>query len=295
MTGKYMILHADDFGMCHAHNEATIELLEAGDITSASLMVPCPWFPEAAAYARSHPEKCIGVHTTLTSEWKLYRWGPVSRKGVDSLIASGFFPPDVLSVEQNSISEEVETEIRAQVELARQFGVNPTHLDNHMGSVYGLYGVQSHMPLVLWICSDMGVPFRFPTSYISPDANMDYLPEQVKSGLNAVAQAAADLKVPVLDCVMIHPFNVLPGETYASFRDMVCEKFTRLPQGIHELFVHPAKDTPELRAINPDWLKRVWEYQLPKDPVFKEAIARAGIRLISWREVRGLRGMEPLN
>lgn len=290
---KNLILHADDFGMCHAHNQATIELLEERAITSASIMVPCPWFPEAAAYARSHPEKCIGVHTTLTSEWELYRWGPVSHSGVSSLMVGGFFPPDVLTVERNSISEEVEREIRAQVELAHQFGVSPTHLDNHMGSVYGLYGVQSHMPLVLRICSEMGVPFRFPTSYLSPDAIMDRLPEEIKAGLDAVAQAAAALNVPILDCLLAHPFEVLPGETYPSFRELVCEKFTRLPDGIHELYIHPAVDSPELRAANPQWLKRVWEYQLPKDPIFKEAIQQAGIKLISWREVRSLRGMEP--
>jgi len=295
MTGKYLILHADDFGMFHAHNQATIELLEEGAITSASIMVPCPWFPEAAAYARSHPEKCIGVHTTLTCEWELYRWGPVSHNGVASLMLGGYFPPDVLTVERNSISEEVALEIRAQVALARQLGVNPTHLDNHMGSVYGLYGVQSHMPLVLQICSEMGVPFRFPTSYLSPDANMDHLPEEIKAGLNAVAQAAAALNVPVLDCLLAHPFKVLPGETYLSFREMVCEKFTRLPDGIHELYIHPAVDSPELRAANPNWLKRVWEYQLPKDPIFREAIQQAGIKLISWREVRSLRGMKPSN
>lgn len=291
MTGKYLILHADDFGMCHAHNEATMELLEEGAITSASLMVTCPWFPEAAAYARSHPEKCIGVHTTLTSEWELYRWGSVRREEVASLMVDGYFPPDVLTVEKNSLPEEVEGELRAQVELARRYGVTPTHLDNHMGSVYGLCGVQSHMPLVLQICSEMGLPFRFPTAYLPGDAIADRLPEEVKAGVAMIAQAAAMMKVPILDILLSHPFEVLPGETYESFRAMVCEKFARLPEGIHELYIHPAKDSPELRAINPDWLKRVWEYQLPKDPVFKAAIREAGIQLISWREVRGLRGM----
>ena len=291
MPGKYLILHADDFGMCHAHNEATIELLDEGVITSASIMVPCPWFPEAAAYARSHPEKCIGVHTTLTSEWALYRWGPVSHTGVTSLVVDGYFPPDVLTVEQNSISEEVELEIRAQIELARVYGLTPTHLDNHMGSVYGRYGVQSHMPVILRICSEMCLPFRFPTSYLPGDAIAEHLPEEVKASVAVVMQAASLMKVPILDCLLAHPFEVLPGETYESFREMVCEKFNRLPEGIHELFIHPAKDSPELRAVNPQWLKRVWEYQLPKDPVFKDAVQRAGITLISWREVRSLRSL----
>jgi len=291
MPGKYLILHADDFGMCHAHNEATIELLEYGSITSASIMVPCPWFPEAAAYARSHPEKCIGVHTTLTSEWQLYRWGPVSRTGVTSLMLDGFFPPDVLTVEKNSIPEEVEREIRAQVALAQAFGVSPTHLDNHMGTVYGLYGVQSHMPVVLRICSELGLPFRFPSAYLPGDAIADNLLEEVKTGAALVAQSARQLNVPIIDILLSHPFEVLPGETYESFRESVCAKFSRLPKGIHELYIHPAKDTPELRAINPHWRKRVWEYRLPKDPVVKLAIESAGIKLISWREVRGLRGM----
>jgi predicted glycoside hydrolase/deacetylase ChbG (UPF0249 family) len=213
---------------------------------------------------------------------------------VNSLIVDGFFPKDVLTVEQRSISDEVEREIRQQVALALSAGVKPTHLDNHMGSVYGLYGVQSHMPLILRICSEMGVPFRFPISALPGDAIMDQLPEEIKAGLNAVAQLASALNVPVLDCLLAHPFEVLPGETYESFREMVCEKFTRLPDGIHELYIHPAVDSAELRAVNPQWLKRVWEYQLPKDVLFKEAIQRAGIQLISWREVRLLRGMPPL-
>jgi hypothetical protein len=85
--------------------------------------------------------------------------------------------------------------------------------------------------------------------------------------------------------------RILYFETYESFRESVCAKFSHLPEGIHELYFHPAKDSPELRAINPQWRKRVWEYRLPKDPVFKLAIESAGIKLISWREVRGLRGM----
>ena len=89
---RYLMINADDFGMCHAMNAATIGLLEDNLITSATLMPPCPWFVEAVTYAASHPEKCIGVHLTLTSEWELMRWGPVARTPLPSLINNGYFP-----------------------------------------------------------------------------------------------------------------------------------------------------------------------------------------------------------
>ena len=286
---KYLIINADDFGMCHAANQAIIELLEYGLISSATLMPPCAWFPQAAHYARTHPEKGIGVHLTFTSEWEHYRWGPVSREGVASLLLDGYFPPDELSVEQRSLASEVETEIRAQIGLAKAYGVNPSHLDNHMGSLYGTNGVQTFLPLVFRICAEMGLPFRFPRSFLPGDPLAQSVPKEVRAGVTQLIALADLLRVPLPDYLLALPYEKLPGEGYEDFRDLVCEQLASLPPGIHELFIHPAKDSPELRAINPHWEKRTWEDRLFRDPKVQETLEQAGITRINWRDLAGMR------
>lgn len=289
---RYLLLNADDFGMCHSTNVAIIDLLESGWITSATIMAPCPWFPEAAEYARTRPEKCIGLHLTFTSEWASYRWRPLAQGEVASLLdAEGYFHKDVLSVERFAQAADVEREMRAQLAHAERWGVRISHLDNHMGSLYGVMGVQSHLSLVFQLCAERGFPFRLPTRFLPGDAIGDALSPAVRAMMQEVAEAAAALKVPVLDCLLAHPYEKLPGETYESFRNSVCEKLTQLPEGIHELFLHPAVDSPELRAITPEWEKRTWEYRLPADPLFQETLAHEGIQVISWREVRTARGL----
>src|ERR1700740_2140961 len=128
---KLLIVHADDLGETHSMNAAAIKALEAGTINSASLMVPCPWFPEIADYAKSHPAADFGLHLTLTSERIYYRWGPVApRDKVPSLVDSnGYFQHD-WSPETRIDPKDVETEIRAQVARALAMGVKPTHLDS---------------------------------------------------------------------------------------------------------------------------------------------------------------------
>lgn len=124
--------------MCHAVNEATIIALEKGIVTCGSIMVPCPWFLEIAEYCREHPQADLGIHITLTSEWKYYRWGPVSLKVPSLIDKEGYLWRSVEDVVKHATPEEVETEIRAQVQRAIDFGIKPTHIDTHMLTVYAL-------------------------------------------------------------------------------------------------------------------------------------------------------------
>ena len=114
---RVAIVHADDIGMCHAANVGAFEALAGGPVTCGSIMVPCPWFSEAAERARAHPELDLGVHLTLTAEWARYRWGPVSSaSAVPSLLdEQGVFPRTVADVLLRAKSDEVETELRAQI------------------------------------------------------------------------------------------------------------------------------------------------------------------------------------
>ena len=135
---KLLILHADDIGLSHSENMASIYALENGSVNSGSIMVPCPWFPEIAAYAKSHPEADLGLHLTLTSEWELYKWRPVlPANEVPGLVnEQGFFYEGFDGLLQNATTQEVEKELRAQIDRAIAFGIHPTHLDSHMFSVY---------------------------------------------------------------------------------------------------------------------------------------------------------------
>src|SRR6202795_3857436 len=132
-SARLLVIHADDLGMSHSVNRATFEALEKGWITSASILVPCPWFPEVARWAKQHPNADLGIHLALTSEWTDLRWGPVSGVGsVRSLVdAQGYFPLDTPDVAKNAKMTEVEYELRSQIDRAKNAGIPLTHLDMH--------------------------------------------------------------------------------------------------------------------------------------------------------------------
>ncbi|HET7747376.1 MAG TPA: polysaccharide deacetylase family protein, partial [Vicinamibacteria bacterium] len=135
---RLLVIHADDLGMSRSVNRATFEALEKGWITSASILVPCPWFPDVARFARAHPEADLGIHLALNSEWEGYRWGPITgREKVPSLLdADGYLPLVEPTVVAQARPAEVEVELRAQVERARAAGIRVSHLDSHMATLF---------------------------------------------------------------------------------------------------------------------------------------------------------------
>ena len=136
-NARLLVIHADDFGMSHSVNRAIEEALEKHWVTSASILVPCPWFPEAARWAKAHPDADLGIHLALTSEWTTLRWGPVSAqsKGSSLLDADGYLPLTAEYVASHAKISDVETETHAQVDKAKAAGVTLTHLDTHMGAI----------------------------------------------------------------------------------------------------------------------------------------------------------------
>jgi len=134
---KTLLIRSDDFGMCHSVNLAIEELLESGIPVSVSIMFPCAWYNEAIEILKKHPEAAVGVHLTLNSEWKNYRWAPIMGKQlVPSLVDStGFFFPSRSKLNANKPNlGEMELELRAQIERAFASGIRIDYMDYHMGA-----------------------------------------------------------------------------------------------------------------------------------------------------------------
>lgn len=289
---KYLIINADDFGMCRAANLATMELLECGGITSATIMPPCSWAPEACAFAKDHPQYAIGVHLTFTSEWGRYRWSPVNACNTDSLRDEyGYMYKSSAEVEKNADLDEIEGEIRAQVELLKKLGLNPSHLDNHMGSLYGIEtGRFEILQLVFDIAGDYGLPFRFPSTFTTEqmknrtlDINIDET--AVRFLFNKFSTYAAEKGVAIPDYLMPHEWDKQNSQSYEAFRDYMFEHLKTIPEGVTELYIHPSLECDELKGTSSVWFRRVWEHKLFADPATRQYIESLGIQLINYRDL----------
>jgi predicted glycoside hydrolase/deacetylase ChbG (UPF0249 family) len=136
-NSRLLVIHADDFGMLHSVNKATIEALTNKWVTSASILVPCPWFPEVVRVAHEHPDWDLGIHLALTSEWTPVRWRPLSFGATGSSLTDkdGYLPGTAAQLKQQAQAPDVVREMRAQIDTALASGVSITHLDTHMWAV----------------------------------------------------------------------------------------------------------------------------------------------------------------
>lgn len=254
---KLLIVHADDLGMCHAENAATFDAMEAGIVTSTSMLVPCPWAYAAARHVASHPELDVGVEIAFTSEWESYRWKPVlGAARCPSLVdAEGFLPHTVEEFVQRAEGEQVRQEAEAQIQLALEWGVKPTHLVGHMG---WYRADPRYHELALELAGKYRLPLR--TREEVSDAHREVLTADTYLGASLDADKLSDI----------------PSKFASDLRD--------LGPGVTEMVGHLGLPTPELQAITPDWQSRVAAYEVTRHAdAVKQMLAEQGVTLIGWR------------
>jgi predicted glycoside hydrolase/deacetylase ChbG (UPF0249 family) len=279
---RVVILHADDIGMCHASVSAFADLVDFGLISSGATMVPCPWFPAAAALCRANPHIDMGVHLTLNSEWETYRWGPVStRDRASGLIdEEGYFYRRQPPVQEYADPATVAVEIAAQFQRAQQAGIDITHVDTHMGTVAHARFIDAYVKLAR--------EHRVPALLL----RLDQAGYRALGMDELTAAACVDLAtrlegegLPLLDAMRDLPLDESEDRVAVAQRVL-----GSVPAGITHLAIHPSQDTPELRAITPDWPSRVADYRAFTDEGLRRWIKDSGLHIIGYRAIKATMG-----
>ncbi len=275
---RLVIIHADDIGMCQASVQAFKDLWAVGSITSGAVMVPCPWFPAAAQMCRENPEMDMGVHATLNAEWENYRWGPVSTRDQASglMDVDGYFHQWHEAVYQNARPEAVAVEVNAQVEKALAAGIDVTHVDSHMGTILNSLFIQSYIQAA----ASRLLPNMLPRTNAKGIEMMGASSEELMIYEPIMAQLES-MGIPTLEGIVAMPLDHAEDHT-----GLAKKLLSELPVGITHFILHPSIDTPELRAICPDWPARVANYNAFMSDELKKFIESENIKLIGYRQIR---------
>ena len=269
---KLLILHADDLAVAHSVDAASFDALNKNAVTSASIMVPCAWLTEVASYAKEHPDADLGLHLTLTSEWKVDRWGPMESKDkVTSLLdPSGYLWPETQKATQSEKPEEVEREIRAQVAHAIAMGIHPTHLDSHMGV---LFSDPELFAKYVKVAHEYKLPFLA--------VKLPKAPPQLTSVLSD--------KDVIPDAIVMASPTVHANE----WRDFYVNAVKNLKPGLTEIIVHLGRDDAELQAVTVDhpdygsaWRQR--DYDIMTSAEFRKALEENHVILVHWKDLKKL-------
>lgn len=275
-TDKLLLIHADDAGMCHSVNVATTQAMEKGVVTCASIMMPCSWMPEIADYCRAHPDADFGLHLTLTSEWHYYRWRPVAPyTEVPGLLdKEGYLPHTVEEVVFHGKPAEVEKELHAQIDRAGAFGIRPTHIDSHMGTLF----VGPFYPVYTKVGKETGL------MPMLPGPTPERIAQAKTLGIDAEKTYAELTKEGFV--YLDYLYESAQGKTLEERRKYYYDLFHNLKPGVSEIIVHLAMNDEEIRHISGAWEARWNEYQIFTDPKTKELLDSLGIKLIGYKDLR---------
>ena len=270
---KLLILHADDLGVAHSENAASLDALDKGGINSASIMMPTPWVTEVVRYSQKNPNADLGLHLVLTSEWDTYRWGGLAPSDkVPSLHEpDGTMPKDTRTVATRAKQDEVERELRAQIDRAYAMGLKPTHVDSHMGA---LFNTGELFSTYVKVARSYRLPFL---------------------GFIAAPRAGGQSALQPGD---IFPDTVIVADTVPTERwnQFYFDALKNLKPGLTEIIVHLGYDDAELKAVTVThdaygsaWRQR--DYNLVTSPEWKQALKDNKVVLVTWREIQ--RAMYP--
>lgn len=308
---KVLILHVDDAGMSWSSNKGTIDAIEKGVANSFSIMMPCAWVPEIARYVNENPEVDAGLHLTLTSEWKNYRWGPLMGKPmVPGLVdKEGCMWPSVQQVVENASPDEVEAEIRAQVERALNMGFRPTHLDSHMGT---LFATSDFLERYIKVGIDYKIPVMLPgghNSFLKEDLRQEAIAELKAQGnweegmevpepeiakmAPVIGEKIWNAGLPVLDDLhnVSYGWDRFKGEDPSDdelqeyFTEKYIESISTLQPGLTMVIMHCTWPSEIFKDISSSGLVRKGDLLAMMDPEFEQFLEDEEIILTTWREV----------
>jgi predicted glycoside hydrolase/deacetylase ChbG (UPF0249 family) len=278
MAARSVVIHVDDLGMCRGANDAFAELSAFGTVTSGSVMVPCPWFPDLAARACAEPALDVGVHLTLTSEMPGYRWRPLTHPPKSSGLTDdlGFFHPDVATLRRRAQPEAVAAELSAQIEAALVAGIDVTHLDDHMGAVLAPEFIGIYLRLAI----AYGLP---PVICGAPSAygGMHNLSGLAEDAFAATAAQARNAGFEVFARIAETDWT-RTGPADAAARSMI----EGLPDGLSFLALHTTRPG-EVALIDPATHHiRTDEYEVYRDAGFARWLKSTHVTPVGMRALR---------
>lgn len=275
---KFVVIHADDLGASHGANAAYKELAQLGVCSSGSVMVPCPWFLEVAAMAADDPPLDLGVHLTLTSEMKNYKWRPLTKppKSAGMTDDYGYFLASVTDLRARAHPDAVEAELRAQVDMALASGIDVTHFDDHAGSVLA--------PEFAAIYIRLGLEYRLPV--LMTPSLMNYGGVHNLPGVDddAYQRHAADAQAQgfrLFDRILETPWT-RTGPAEPAYREMIGQ----IAPGYNFMAMHFTKPG-DISAIDLGYHHlRTDEYELFRDGDFRNWLQQQGLTIIDMRRIR---------
>eukprot|EP01080_Neovahlkampfia_damariscottae_P000117 gene117-4363_t len=263
---RILIINADDYGMSHGENKGTEAVLECGMVKSTTMMMPCPWINEAIRYVNQRNLSNVGIHLTFTSEWRNYRWAPIYQREKSSLIdpTTTYMWETSKQVEQNIKIEHAMDETNAQLQRALKAGVDLSHFDSHMGSIYGMFtGRWEILAVAMSHAYAYGLPFRIP-----------FMPK---------VKPFRDMGFAILDHLVFGQRVPSDPREHMEYHKKLIKN---LKPGVTEFYIHPAIENDEMKAITASWKTRKSDMLTFCSQEMRDFIKQEKVILIDFKQLR---------